>query len=253
MSLITDKKPKREGHNAGKDRYLITYADLITLLLGLFVILYASAQVDTGKFKAFSQAFSQYFKANPPGVLDGSDGVLDGSKSLPEPSMVPTQPKSLNEFKAGAEKSLAKFIESGQIQIRQTETELTLVMPEKLMFESAKSDIQAPGITALDTLASLLSDENFQITIDGHTDAVPIRSFQYESNWHLSLARAMSVSYKLMTLGVPERNFVVRGFGAQRPIADNVTAEGKAKNRRVEITLSAMPAEAPTNGNKLAQ
>ena len=253
MSLITDKKPKREGHNAGKDRYLITYADLITLLLGLFVILYASAQVDTGKFKAFSQAFSQYFKANPPGVLEGSDGVLEGSKGLPEPAMVPTQTKSLDEFRTDAEKSLAKFIQSGQIQIRQSGSELTIVMPEKLMFESARADIQGDGETALNTLAELLSNENYQITVDGHTDAIPIRSFQYESNWHLSLARAMSVGYRLMSLGVPERNFVVRGFGAQRPIADNVTTEGKAKNRRVEITLSAMPAEAPTNGNNLAQ
>jgi len=77
-----------------------------------------------------------------------------------------------------------------------------------------------------------------QIQVDGHTDAVPIKSFTYESNWQLSAARAVNVAQSLIDKGVPAHNIVIRAYGEQRPIADNMTEEGKEKNRRVEIIIT---------------
>ena len=87
--------------------------------------------------------------------------------------------------------------------------------------------------------------------MDGHTDSTPIRTFRYESNWHLSVARALNVAYLLIEKGIPKNNLIIRGFGDQKPIASNNTAESKAKNRRVELTISYLPSDAQsTDGYK---
>lgn len=243
---MSSRKRYNDKHEEepGADRYLITYADLITLLLGLFVILYASSQVDSSKFKEFSQAFSTYF--NEKGVTEGGNGVLEGRKDgVPEAILPGMGNKSLDEIAEKTGEALAAYVKNGTIQIRVTQSGIVLVLPEKLLFKSGKSELQPGSFGVLDTLAALLSDVKYQISIDGHTDSDPIKSFQFESNWHLSVSRAMNVAYRLIGLGLPERNVTVRGFGAQRPEADNSTAEGKAKNRRVEIIISDAGSDSP--------
>lgn len=242
----------QDEHATSKDRYLVTYADLITLLLGLFVILYASSQVDKDKFKEFSEALSQYFKSKPAQVLEGGDGVLSGSKQgVPEPILIPTGNKTLSQVNQETQSALSKFIQSGMMSVRQSSGALTLVLPEKLLFQSAKAELQTDAYTALDSIASVLKGTNFAVFVDGHTDSQPIRTFQYESNWHLSVARAMNVGYRLIRNGVQEHNFVIRGFGAQKPITANNTDQGKAQNRRVEITISEIAnTDDKNNGSK---
>ncbi len=240
-----NKKPPHE-HSSGKDRYLITYADLITLLLGLFVILYASSQVDSEKFSEMSQAFTKYFKNQPAQVLQGGDGVLEGNKrGVPEPMLLPTSNKSLETVEKEATQALSSFVQKGLVQLKRSGNNLVIVLPEKLLFKSAKADIQPEGLTVIDTLSGVLRSLRFVIMVDGHTDSKPIRTFQYESNWHLSVARALSVGYRMIRSGVPEENFVLRGFGAQRPVKENSTADGKAGNRRVEITISQLNSDLP--------
>lgn len=231
-------RKKDSDHNTGTDRYLITYADLITLLLGLFVILYASAQVDSQKFKQYSAAFSNYFKAKDDKVLQGGDGVLEGhQKGVPEAVLAPKNNKSIEQITRETREALSPYIQEGTIQIKEIEQGIVLVFPEKLLFESAKAQIRLGGETVLDTLSNVLSGLPQQIMIDGHTDSDPITTFQYESNWHLSVARATNVAYRLIQKGVPEENLIIRGFGSQRPVAPNDSPDGKSKNRRVEITI----------------
>ncbi|MFP4529572.1 MAG: flagellar motor protein MotB [Candidatus Kapaibacterium sp.] len=217
------------------DRYLITYADLITLLLGLFVILYASAQVDEAKYKEFSAAFSEYFK--PGQTLEGGSGVLEGSRQgLPEPILPPSS-KSFEAIASEVESRLKDYIEQGELRVQKIDDGIVLTLSEKLLFQSSKAEIQEGAFAALDTLANILQGVDYQISIDGHTDSDPIRTFRYESNWHLSVARALNVGYYLIQHGLPEVNTNIRGFGAQRPVVGNETPDGKAMNRRVEITL----------------
>ena len=247
---LTMFKSKESEEKVNTDRYLITYADLITLLLGLFVILYASSQVDEGKYKEFSSAFAQYFNAKKKAVTPGGKGVLAGEREMvPDPIAQSFGKKPLEEISREIQKSLHGMIEKGMITVRNTNTGILLTLPEKLLFESARAEVQPEGDIVLDSLAKVLQGLHYQVTIDGHTDSAPIRTFRYESNWHLSVARSLSVAYNLILKGVPEKNFIIRGFGAQRPIAENLTPDGRAMNRRVEISISELPSEvASTKG-----
>ncbi len=235
-------------HNTGTDRYLITYADLITLLLGLFVILYAASQVDEEKYKELSKAFTEYFTSDKPGVLQGGIGIFQGDKSsLPEPIFMGSKPKSLNEVAEQAQKALKTYIDKGDIKIKFSGNKLILILPEKLLFRSGSAEVENAGNVVLDSLARILRGIQFQVEVDGHTDTDPIKTFRYESNWHLSGARAINVAWKLIRKGVPETYISFRGFGSQRPVGDNLTEEGKAQNRRVEITISELPPTTPSD------
>lgn len=240
-------RSKYDDNEEKPDRYLITYADLITLLLGLFVILYGASQVDEAKYKELSKAFSKYFKSKDTNALTGSNGVLDGYKGLnPEPISAENTKKSLNDIYKDAKTTFNEYIEKGSVTVTGNGKEIVLSFADKLLFQTAKADIQPEGRLILDSLAGVLKGIEYQISVDGHTDNTPIKTFRYESNWHLSLARAMNVGYLLIQSGVPENNIVIRGFGEQRPVADNSAPEGKSKNRRVEVIIGELPQNALT-------
>ncbi|HOQ49764.1 MAG TPA: flagellar motor protein MotB [Candidatus Kapabacteria bacterium] len=233
-------------HSPDKDRYLVTYADLITLLLGLFVILYASSQVDQEKFKDISSALTKYFKSQPANPIEGGDGVLEASRrAIPEPMIAPREAKSIKEIESEAANVFKDYIAKGELSLRTTSEGLVVVLPEKLLFRSGRAEIQSDGLPVIDSLAKILATLNNTIFVDGHTDNTPIRTFQYESNWHLSVARALNVGYRLISLGVSGDNLVIRGFADKRPVEDNSTEEGRAKNRRVEITISRVDDNSP--------
>jgi chemotaxis protein MotB len=240
------KKTDNEENRISTDRYLITYADLITLLLGLFVIMYVVSQVDESKYKKVSEAFSDYFKSTKEQVLQGSGGVLKGHKQgLPEPIMPNPSNKTLEKIQTEAETAFQEYISKGTLSIKKKNDEVILTLSEKLMFPSGKADMQLAAYPVLDTVAAILTGIPFQLSIDGHTDDAPIRTYRFESNWHLSIARAMSVGYYLIQRGITEHNLMIRGFGSQRPVSDNTTEEGRAKNRRVDITISRMSHDVP--------
>ncbi len=242
------KKEKKEDiPKENLDRYLITYADLITLLLGLFVILYAASQVDEGKYKEFAKAFSDYFKSSAGAVKEGS-GVMEGIRNgVPAPIFSnPAPEKSLEQIYSEAETALKSFISKGVLSLRIKDSELVFSLAERLLFESARAEIQREGGALLDSLSKIFYKLNYQVTVDGHTDSNPIRTFRYESNWHLSVARAVNVGYRLIQSGLQENKLIVRGFGAERPVIENSTPEGRALNRRVEITLNKLSHNSPS-------
>lgn len=243
------KKQKLSAmHNTGADRYLITYADLITLLLGLFVILYATSEVNAEKFKEFSTAFTEYFKSKDQKAGKFGDGVLDGTKNaISDAIITPAPQKNIEEITELTKKALASYMQSGNIELVESNEGLKIIMSEKLLFKSAKATIEQQGSSALDSIAKILQNSSQKILIDGHTDADPIHTFSYESNWHLSAMRATNVAYYLVQKGLPEYNLMIRGFGSQRPIADNTSVEGKAANRRVEIFIKDATADSPSN------
>ncbi len=237
------RKHNSDEEFGNSDRYLITYADLITLLLGLFVLLYASSQVDIDKFSEFSKALEEYFRPKEQ-VLQGGDGIMEARRGIPEPILPTSSEISITEVEKLARELLGKFIEKDFLTIRRTESGIILSLPEQLLFESGNAELQSKSSAALDSLSKLLVGLPMQIAVDGHTDSAPIRSFRYVTNWHLSAARALSVAYYLIRKGVTEENLVIRGFGSQRPIADNALPEGRAENRRVEIAITKLAVDA---------
>ncbi|MBP7145896.1 MAG: OmpA family protein [Acidobacteria bacterium] len=225
--------PRRKhggGEHGGDERWLLTYADLITLLLGLFVILYAASQVDAQKFTALMQAFGT--------LLGGGSGVMQGSMGAMEVP-VPPKPAAVTEsISSIVESTLSDAISSGGASVSENDGGVTVHVAEMLLFDPGAAQLKPGALPVLDSLAHTLSSITNEIRIEGHTDDSPIHSAQYPSNWHLSVDRALNVGYYLMTQSSirPERVWIV-GFGEFRPIAPNTLEQGRARNRRVDIVI----------------
>lgn len=242
----TGKKRRDEHPAPNHERYLLTYADLITLLLGLFIILYASAQVDSGKYREYAAAINQYFSSDA-APATGGDGVMEGRRGLPQPVLPTTAEKTIDQITQQTEQAMKAQIASGTVTLERSVDGLTVRMSDILLFESGRADLRPAALPALDSLASVLQGIRQQIIVEGHTDSIPIRTFQYESNWHLSVQRALSIAYYCMKNGLPQQNVTISGYGAERPIADNTTPEGRATNRRVSIVIRELPQHVPTD------
>ncbi len=237
------------------NRYLITFADLITLLLGFFVILYTTAQIDSDKFDKLQDALKKAFTTGAKPLLEGGDGVLDGNETiLPEPYFPGARDGDMDSIQQSIKDGLLSYFEDGAVTMIREGNTIKIDMPEKLLFSSGYADLTREGLKFLDSLADILSDVPNQITIDGHTDNVPIRNNNFESNWHLSTARALNVAYYMKKNGLKEENLAIRGYSSQRPKESNATIEGRAKNRRVELIISELDIQTPStkgyeNGN----
>ena len=225
------KKKHQHGEHENSERWLLTYADLITLLLGLFVILYAMSKIDAGKYAEIVSALGGVFGSNQ-GILIGGGSLLEN----PRESLLSERQRVAREV------SQALNLESGSMPVSVTESErgVTVHIMEELLFASGSAEIKASSLSALDTLASVLKKLPNDLRVEGHTDNVPINTAQFPSNWHLSVSRAVNVGYYLIRQHglVPDKVSVV-GYSEYRPWATNDTPEGRAKNRRVDIVIVA--------------
>lgn len=249
---------RTEEEHENHERWLITYADMITLLLALFMMLYAMSVLDLRKFEAFQQSFKTGMGKHVhalPGDGDPQDGQLSSQKPG-DPKVKPSNvaasavgtPGS-TEADVGREylKKVAtelnqKFQQNGQIDQVAVALEhrgLVVTVKDGALFASGDAAIRAAGVKILRTLGPVITKINNPLTVEGHTDNVPITG-TYPSNWELSTARATSVLHWLID------NFQIRpsrlsaiGYGDTRPLFPNNTAEHRAKNRRVEVVINA--------------
>ncbi len=240
---------KKKGHHEeheNLERWLITYADLITLLLGLFVVLYSMSQIDLNKYQQWISAFSQLF--------GGGGGILEGGRGM---LVAPTPPKGDLQASPGSSQTqltqerleiqlnaiLSPGIESKKIIITTSSEGLTIHLLERLLFESGSADLKPEAKVVLDTLADILKFLPNKIRIEGHADNRPIKSAKFPSNWHLSVERALNTAYYLINKGVSPEKISVAGYAEYKPIAPNDTEENRSKNRRVDIVIVAMQGE----------
>ncbi len=232
---------KKKGHHEeheNLERWLITYADLITLLLGLFVVLYSMSQIDLSKYQQWISAFSQLFGGG--GVLAGGKGVLitpAPPKSGSASDVSASQPTQQQKLEVQINAVLSSNIQSKKIIVTTSPEGLTIHLLERLLFESGSAELKPEAMSVLDTLAEILKFLPNKIRIEGHTDNRPIRSAKFPSNWHLSVARALNTAYYLMNKGVNPEKISIVGYAEYRPIAPNDSEENRAKNRRVDIVV----------------
>jgi chemotaxis protein MotB len=225
------KNGRGHGHeeHENTERWLLTYADLITLLLGLFVILYAMSKIDAGKYAEIASALGGVF-GSPQGVLVGQNGVLD----QPVTSLQNDRKKVAEQIRS------ALKLDSNPMPIQVTENErgVTVHIMEELLFASGRAEIKTTSFAAIDTLARILRELPNDLRVEGHTDNVPIATPLFPSNWHLSVARAVNVGYYLIEKHrlVADRVSVV-GYSEYRPILPNDSPEHRAVNRRVDIVI----------------
>ncbi len=226
------KKTRHEEHE-NLERWLVSYADFITLLFAFFVMLYAISSLNTGKFRVMSNAITATFQhkkvIGSTHVIIPKDNTEQSGKVTPQ-----TQSVMVQAIQLMAEKSSQK----GDMQVVQTKHGVVLRIQSKLLFESGHSKIRPQALPVLKKVAGILAKSQKEIRISGYTDNQPIRTSRYPNNWVLSTMRAVNVLTELIQDGpLNPRRGGASGFGRFRPIASNMTASGREKNRRVEILI----------------
>lgn len=198
-----------------RDRWLISYADLVTLLLALFIVMYGASDYERAHKIATS------FSAENA----GGSGVLPGSET-PE-----------NERAKFADTLSSNPLLMQKAKIRQTKAGLTVSFSEAGVFAPGDASLGDEAQVLIKTLAENLQKTDSMIRVEGHTDSVPISNARYSSNWELSTARAGNVLQKLVEDGIAPERLSAAGYGGFQPVADNATAEGRAQNRRVDVVI----------------
>lgn len=229
---MSKRKQKKEHENA--ERWLLTYADLITLLLGLFVILYSMSRVDLEKYKAMGKALKTAFiGAEGKPAVGGGDGPYEDA----EGGAYPDTSESYLTLKM--EEAL-RGIEgvAGAVTVEVEERGVVVRMMETLLFDLGKADLRPQATELLKNIAPVLIKSGRPILIEGHTDNLPINTAEFPSNWQLSAARSANVVYFLTRqAGVPQEQLSAAAYADQRPVASNDTPEGRQQNRRVDIVF----------------
>ncbi|WP_456272074.1 flagellar motor protein MotB [Bacillus sp. AK031] len=244
------RRRKKQHHEEHVDEsWLIPYADILTLLLALFIVLFASSNIDAAKFKEMSETFNEIFV--------GGSSVMeypapDSSNALPE-KKEEEKPMTVDEVEAAKKKDRKEledlqkkvngYIAANELQ-KQFATELTsegllLTIRDNVLFQSGSALVGSKDEGVAKELSGLLEmDSPRSVIISGHTDNIPISNASYESNWELSVMRAVNfMKIILKNQNLDPRWFSAKGFGEFKPLASNDTNEGRAKNRRVEVLI----------------
>lgn len=237
------KRPEEEHENL--ERWLVSYADFITLLFAFFVVMYAISSINEGKYRVLSDALMSAFREQPGSprlvVLDErSHGILPGGG---DPIGEPGSPgggaegEAMKQAARSLMRELAPLVQQGQARVEQTAQGLSVELSASALFASGEAALQANALPALEAVARVLAGTKNDIRVEGHTDNVPINVPLYPSNWELSSARAGTVVRLLSERGVASERLSAVGYADTRPIDSNASAEGRARNRRVNILI----------------
>ncbi|MHB8842135.1 MAG: flagellar motor protein MotB [Candidatus Aquicultor sp.] len=252
---------QEEDHGGGMERWLLTYADLITLLMAFFIIMYAMSTVDATKYSAMAQSLKLALglEERSPGLIStmmagqkpGNDKTLylkDKNKDKATAQAVQMQQK-MDLRNPAEEKEFAVMISKiksyakmkgivANIDVKEDGRGIVINLSDKVLYESGKADLSPTAKAMLDDIAGILFTSSKHIKVEGHTDNIPINNERYPSNWQLSTDRSTSViMYWLSKYPADAGRLSAAGYGPYRPVASNATPYGRAKNRRVEIIV----------------
>jgi chemotaxis protein MotB len=252
------RRRKGEAEHENHERWLVSYADFITLLFAFFVVMYAISSINEGKYRILSDSISSAFRSVPgsstgalPQVTPNSPTPVAIPFNRPRPVNIKTdavrqQNKEILRNKAKEiMQALAPLVEQGQVRVTEGALGVTVEINASVLFDSGEARLQIPAVRALTAVGQILATTDFPITVEGHTDNAPINTPLFPSNWELSGARAASVVRLFIDTGVTPNRLSAVGYAEQRPVADNATVEGRQRNRRVAITMESRAADNP--------
>ena len=257
------KRPEHSNH----ERWLVSYADFITLLFAFFVVLYSSSQVHqrkAGKLaKAIQTAFAQMgafdSTATRPQVLKPEEPSLSNFRAIQEGHAFETleggQPASapdMEQIQKDLQASLAREISARTVSVTATREGIVVSLRELGFFDSGSPALQPDAISTLGNFVKVAGPLQARIRIEGHTDNVPIHNARFDSNWELSTARATEITKLFITkYSMAPRRLSASGYGEYYPVASNDTPQGRATNRRVDLVILASNADssAPLSPN----
>ncbi len=251
----TSRRRKRvEDDEPSHERWLISYADFITLLFAFFVVMYAVSSVNEGKYRVLSNSLGTAF-GNPPAL---TAPLIKGD----EPASLRVRRLSLNErhridimrrekeamttIARDILNTLSPLINSGKVRVTQTSRGVNIEINASVLFGSGEALLTKESGVALTAIAKVLQRDAHAIQIEGFTDDAPISTNSFPSNWELSSVRASSVARLFAENGIAQNRLTAIGHGANRPVSSNESAEGRLRNRRVEIQILAILPEVVT-------
>lgn len=240
------RKHRPEEHE-NHERWLVSYADFITLLFAFFVVMYAISSVNEGKYRILSDSLTSAFRNVTPSSINPIQVGQPSSGQIVRPvaSAVEIKPADTaearkmqlmaNELKG----SLGSMIDQGKVRVTHSKRGIAIEINDSILFDPARADLQSASSEMLLAVAEMVKDTDNLIQIEGHTDNQPIRSPQFPSNWELASARAASVVRLFAEAGIAPQRMVVIGYGEFRPVEPNDTIERRARNRRVTLNILA--------------
>jgi chemotaxis protein MotB len=269
------RRRRQQEEHENLERWLVSYADFITLLFAFFVVMYAVSSVNEGKYRVLSESLNAIFTVEPRSndpiqvgerprdVLALEDGPLAARQSDLEEGGRPNDAdpgldqrggstlKDDEQAHAGRFKedgatlrvsdqlkiALQQYLDDGVVRISEAEGRVEIEMQSKMLFGSGDARLSPAALRALRELAATLKRIPSHLQVEGHTDDIPISTQAFPSNWELSAARAASVVHFLSRSGVEPWRMAAVGLGEHRPLAENDTEQGRASNRRVTIVV----------------
>lgn len=225
---------KSEGDSQS---WLVTYSDLVTLILTFFVLLYT---MTSGVEKTSFNSFIQYFQKNA-GFLPESQAAVESIENKIDPEQL----EAMMEEQMQRWEAFADFLHkqdlSSEVDMQLLQDGVKITLSDSLTFESGSSELLPVAEVVLKQVAEVMGDRVLDTEVQGHTDNVPISNMIYQSNWHLGAARSVSVvQYLQSQADMDPAHFKASSFGEYRPVSENETPDGRRKNRRVEIYLRDM-------------
>jgi chemotaxis protein MotB len=265
------RRRKKEAH-VNHERWLVSYADFITLLFAFFVVLYSTSQVDNkkvvqvsaaihgafqelGAFAGSAQGSQMRVEAAPPGLQQVSslDSDLTAESSHNTGAGYGSDGLDIKQLKLELEKALGDQIKKHEIDMRVTPEGLVVSLREVGFFNSGDAELLQDGQNTLARIAKILSAQGFQIRVEGHTDNVPIHNSRFKSNWELSTTRATEVVALLVErYGFEPTQISAAGYSQFHPAASNDSEEGRKMNRRVDVVVVARTNPAVNDSSKPA-
>jgi chemotaxis protein MotB len=261
-----NNRRRRRGDGDGAahadERWLLTYADMITLLMALFIVMWAISSVNISKFEELKHSLARAFSGDVP---EGGAGILVGAEQIMEPqgaevetpTPAPNEPQQFQDVAKALEAQreeleslralqhrIDEYAEANglteKIETRIDERGLVVrLLTDEVLFDSGDAVLKADSLPLLGRIEGLLVDGSIKnpIRVEGHTDDIPISTARFRNNWELSASRATAVGTYLLERGFPPKRLSVAGYADTRPVASNSFTSGRAINRRVELVV----------------
>jgi len=237
-------RKKFDEDSDNHDRWMVSYADFITLLFAFFVVMYALSSVNEGKYRVLSNSLVNAFgripsapiKGDPPPSAPGLPRALPPQRQRNSEALR-REKEQLTGVARNILQVMAPLVQQGKVRVTQSQRGVNVEINASVLFAPGDAKLSSESIQALKAVADVLKDDDHVIQVEGHTDSVPIRNTQFPSNWELSAVRSSSVVRLFIESGIAEKRLTAVGHGPTQPVGSNETAEGRLRNRRVSVMI----------------
>ncbi|MEF8703252.1 MAG: flagellar motor protein MotD [Candidatus Accumulibacter sp. UW26] len=254
------RRKRGEEEHDNHERWLVSYADFITLLFAFFVVMYALSSVNEGKYRILSNSMVSAFRSQPvsstgqtPMLLPAPAPAINSPLNRMQETVKQQRREKMRNVAQDILQVMAPLVEQGKVRVLETSRGVSIEINDSILFSPGQALLQPAVVKAMQSVAEVLVAADFPIIIEGHTDNSPISTVQFPSNWELSAVRATTVLRLFAAAGVAAERLTAIGYADTRPVEPNLLADGRARNRRVTILIDSEIPEKSTELNLQGQ